>query len=60
MWVNGFTRNCEEILRHVEFRSSNPVAVTFNDFMNCPIAFSFTGAMYIDSVKQLPKWLSLT
>ena len=55
MWVSGFTRNCEDIFRHIAFRSSNPAAVSFNDFINCPISFSLTGAKYMDSVKRLPK-----
>ena len=57
MWAIGFTRNCEDILRHIEFKSSNPAAVCFVDFINYPISFSLTWARCMDSVKQLPKEL---
>ena len=49
----GLKRISEDILRVMEFMSSNPVAVSFNALITVIINFSATGSKYKDAVKRL-------
>ena len=58
MLDSGLTRISEDMLRDMEFMSSNPVAVSYNELINVLTSFPVTGSKYIDSVKRFPMLLS--
>ena len=50
----GQIRVSEDIFRDMESMLSNPVAVSFNAFINVLISFSVTGSKYLDSINRFP------